>query len=798
MRARDIPDGELPREGVSALGPRRRAQRVARHGGVVWRVAYAILAAAAAIAAALGARAIADNDASSARHAFAGASERVAARLDAALEREQELSVSAATYFAANPHAPAQAFTTWARWAGVADRYPELRRLELVVLLSGSKSPASRATRAVSAPPSAASSSLRCVIVADSIRATVRPPAASTDLCARQPALLATRDSGESAYGTAGSRPHETLEILTPVYRGGFAPSARGVRRAAFVGWLREIADPQKLLARGLASEEAIVLRLHHRGSFGVTFETLADGAATQGGAQSSTTNLSGGWTLRTSAAPVDAAPLENGDALALLIAGLAFGALLAGLALARGGSARSRPDSTDAHRAEELYDALTGLPNRALTLDRAERMIARAGRDSGVLAGAVLIDIDWFADVNERFGRKAGDQLLRGVAQRLQTTLRAQDSIGRIGGDEFAVLVEAARGVRFDVVARRVLEALHEPLELTGFGPNFVLTASLGVAFGRYASTEDLLNDARLALVAAKSAGKDRYTLFNANMRSIVEERGVLEAELNAALSAGQLSLTYEPIRDLRSRAVVGFEATVQWHHPERGVLPAPAFAALADETRLDVPIGRWALEEACSRAAEWNLGESRLAVAVKVSANQLNRDGFSTDVRRALQQSGLEPPLLTLEIAESTVLDDLEVARARLAQVTQLGVSIAIDDFGNGYAFRSDLEQMAIDCIKVDRASLAESEDEDYRDWLLEAILSFGRDLSMNVIATGVETPAQLGALCAMGFPMAQGAAVGAAVPADGAYALATAPLPAPFVQAPHARMHTPPPGR
>jgi diguanylate cyclase (GGDEF)-like protein len=433
--------------------------------------------------------------------------------------------------------------------------------------------------------------------------------------------------------------------------------------------------------------------------------------------------------------------------------------------------------------------------------LDRAERMIARGSRESGVLAGAMLIDIDWFEDINERFGRAAGDRVLRAVAERLQGAMRAHDSVGRMGGDEFAVLVEASRGVRFDAVARRVIEALHEPIELEGFGPSFVITASVGVAFGRYKTTDNLLGDARLALVSAKSAGKDRYTLFNANMRSVVEGRGVLEAELNAALSRGEMFLLYQPIRDLRTRAIVGLEALVNWRHPEKGVMAANEFADLAQDTGLVVPIGRWALEEACTRAAEWNLSEHRVAVALKISSTQLARDGFVTDVRRALQQSGLEPPLLTLEISEPTLMDDLDQARARFAQIRALGVSIAIDDFGNGYAFRSDLENMPIDCLKVDRASLAESEGDDYRNWLLEAILSFARDLSLNVIATGVEHTRQLHALFTMGFPMAQGGAVGETVPADAVAVLLDEPLPAPYATPAHEAhapgAHVPEPG-
>ena len=176
-----------------------------------------------------------------------------------------------------------------------------------------------------------------------------------------------------------------------------------------------------------------------------------------------------------------------------------------------------------------------------------------------------------------------------------------------------------------------------------------------------------------------------------------------------------------------------MGLEALIRWLHPTQGVLPPDDFIPLAEETGLIVPIGRWALEEACSRAAAWNVAGHRVGISVKVSANQLNRDGFATDVRRALQQSGIEPSLLTLEIAETTVMRDLAAAAERLEEIKQLGVRIAIDDFGSGYAHHADLQRMPLDFLKVDRSSLAASDDEDYRSWLLQAILVVGRDLSL-----------------------------------------------------------------
>jgi diguanylate cyclase (GGDEF)-like protein len=396
--------------------------------------------------------------------------------------------------------------------------------------------------------------------------------------------------------------------------------------------------------------------------------------------------------------------------------------------------------------------------------------MLARSKRQSGMLVGALFIDIDWLKDINDKLGQAAGDQLLKIVGQRLEAVIRAQDTLGRLGGDEFVLLVESSgSGVRLEGLARRVIEALHKPVELEGFRPTFFMTASIGVAFGRYTNSQDLLRDARLALDSAKAAGRDRYTLFNANMRAVIEGRGLLEADLNTALHQGQLFLQYQPVYDLASRRVVEFEALVRWLHPKHGVLPLGDFLPLAEETGLIVPLGRFVLEAACSRAAQWNVSGHRVGVSVNVSTNQLNRPGFVTDVRRALQQSGVEPSLLTLEIAEATVMLDVAAATRRLEELKQLGARIAIDDFGSGYAYRSDLQRLPLDVLKVDRNSLAQSNDEDYRSWLLEAILVLGRDLSLVVVAKGIETHEQLATLQGMGFAMAQGYFLGRPVPAD-----------------------------
>jgi diguanylate cyclase (GGDEF)-like protein len=748
----------------------------------------------------LGAQSVASRNATKQRAEFSHSATAIASTLKLAIQREEELAISASTYFADNPKASGAEFSAWVKWAHTLRRYPELEGLGLVTLVRSSGLPAFAAAQrghpiktpvtatavaltpaASAAASAAAASSLHivpsgsrpyyCLASAGLARSSSERPAAGLDYCASTPTLIGSRLTAQRTFTPATAAQGAGVGLQTPVYRGSVTPRSTVGRKAAFVGWLREVLVPAVVLKATLQGHPENVVHLRYGTS--AASAVFASGTPAEG-AQSSASNLHNGWTVRTFGPQISSAISADGEALALLIAGIVLSATLALLIFSAGtGSGGEQapgrlPGPRTPH--EDLYDELTGLPNHGLTLDLAERMVARAGRQSGMLAGALFIDVDWFSDVNEKLGEAAGDQLLTIVARRLENVVRAGDPVGRVGGDQFVVLVESeARNVRLDGLARRVMESLHKPVDLDDFGPSFFLTASIGVAFGRYGTPEELLRDSKLALDAAKDAGKDRYTLFNASMRSVIEGRGVLEGDLNTALVEQQFFLLYQPIYDLGTREVVALEALIRWRHPSRGVLQPSEFLPLAEETGLIVPIGRWVLEEACARTAAWNVAGHRVGVSAMVSANQLNREGFATDVRRALQQSGIDPSLLTLEIAESTVMLDLDAAAARMQPIKQLGVCIAIDDFGSGYAYRSDLQRMPLDFLKVDRSALAASDDEDYRSWLLEAILHFGRDLSLTVIAKGVETFEQMTALQSMGCTLAQGYFMGDPTPAN-----------------------------
>ncbi|HMD56442.1 MAG TPA: EAL domain-containing protein [Solirubrobacteraceae bacterium] len=771
-------------------------------GRATWILAAAVCVAAGVSASVLGAHSVATKNATKAEQAFHASAAGVASTLKLSIQHEEDLVENASTFFASNPLASQTEFATWSQWVRTLRRYPELERMGLVTVVPASelaafqarvvgKVPAAPVAGGGSSAPATGSAHaggsvglLRitppggrpyyCLASAEIVRSPARRARLGLDYCARMPTLLLSRDSGTASYAPVSATRAGQLNVDTPIFRGSAPASGPAGRTGSFVGWLREVLVPGVVLEEALRGHPGVAVRLSYkRGTSNATFAL----GTPQTGAPSATTSLHEGWTVESFGAPVSSDVLSDPEARGLLIAGcllsLLLGVLIYVLGSGRpGGAAPRRPGAPRGQRSpgDGLYDELTGVPGRALTLDRAERTVARAGRQSGMLAGALLIDVDWFSDVNERFGRAAGDQLLQIVAERLDEVVRTEDSLGRMEGDRFAIIVESvARGVRLDSLARRVIEALHEPIGIDDFGPSFHLTASIGVAYGRYTSHEQMLHDAELALRASKTAGKDRYTLFNANMRAVIEDRGVLEAELNAALRESQFFMLYQPICDLRTRKVIGLEAMIRWQHPKQGVLLPSDFIPLAEETGLIVPIGRWALQEACGRAAAWEVAGHRVAVGVQVSANQFNRDGFATDVLRALQQSGVEPSLVTLELDETTIMSDAAVATERMHELKGLGVQIAIDNFGSGYAYRSDLQRMPIDYLKVDRGSLAASEDEDYRHWLLEAILVFGRDLSLTVVAKGIETAEQVDALQTMGCTLAQGHFFGEPAPGD-----------------------------
>jgi diguanylate cyclase (GGDEF)-like protein len=396
-------------------------------------------------------------------------------------------------------------------------------------------------------------------------------------------------------------------------------------------------------------------------------------------------------------------------------------------------------------HRA--LHDALTELPNRALVLDRATQLLARARRAMRP-AAALYIDVDGFKQVNDTFGHAAGDELLCAVAARLSGVVRESDTVGRMGGDEFVILLDSPMlDVGPELVAERLLEVLRQPVELDAAGGRRVLiSASIGIAVGEQTTADDLLRDADMALYAAKQAGKDRVVVFESSMQTAAQDRLLLEMDLREAVDGDQLFLVYQPTFDLQTEAVRGVEALVRWRHPSRGIVTPDHFIGLAEDAGLIVPIGRWVLREACRQAAEWHATGRTIGMSVNVSGRQLDDDRIGEDVRRALAESGLDPAALTLEVTETALMRDPDATARRLHALKELGVRIAIDDFGTGYSSMAYLRQFPVDALKIDRAFISGIAASKESAALVHTLVQLGKTLELETLGEGIEEPAQL----------------------------------------------------
>jgi len=734
------------------------------------------------------ARAVARSDADKAQLAFHLSSAEIASTLKLAIQHEEDLVVDASAFVTGDPKASPADFDRWAESVHAMQRYPELENIGLVKLVGASRLAAFEARLATDpvlplGPQSAGSteSALQvvppgkrpyyCLAVAGLARSAASYMPAGVDYCALAPSMFAARVSGAAGYAPVVDGENTTLGVDTPVYRGGIVPSTVAARRRTFVGWIGELLVPNVVLERALEGHPNLAVMFRYNSRFSHAVFTSGTIPA---GAQSTTIDLPEGWSVQSFAAGAGGGVFGDSHALTLLIGGILLGVAF-GLLVFVLGTGRHRALSLVREKTRELshqalHDTLTGLPNRALVLDRAKQLLARAARQPGMVAGALFVDIDGFKYVNDRLGHAAGDRLLRVVGERLQSTVREQDTVGRLGGDEFVLLVESsADGETPDLLADRLTEVLREPVELDDGRTIFSVTASIGVTSGRYATPDALLRDADLALYAAKAAGKDRYALFDASTHAGVEGRLELEVDLSAALQDEQFFLLYQPIFDLPSRELAGVEALIRWRHPQQGIVAPDSFIPLAEESGMIVPIGRWVLDEACRQAAAWAAQGLQIDISVNVSAYQLGRKEFAEDVRRALAKSGIEPSSLTLEVTETTLMRDVSAACERLEEIKALGVRVAIDDFGTGYASLSNLQRMPVDVLKIDRSFVAALNDGGQSRELLEAILGVGQALSLAVVAEGIEQPSQLTTLEEMGCQMAQGFLTGRPSPAE-----------------------------
>lgn len=433
----------------------------------------------------------------------------------------------------------------------------------------------------------------------------------------------------------------------------------------------------------------------------------------------------------------------------------------------ASGTATRIAGSQTDVTK-NKAYDSLTGLPNRVLLLECLEGKIEQLRRRESEGFAVLFLDLDRFKVVNDSLGHMAGDQLLAEVARRLRAVVRCsstgrhEDLLARLGGDEFALVLAGVPSAEAGQnVAARILRELQAPVVLEG--REVFTSASIGIVLSHpeCEGPLELLRDADTAMYRAKSLGKARYVVFDAEMRSRVIRRLETETDLRRALERDQFVLFYQPKVDLASGELAGFEALLRWLHPERGLILPADFIPLAEETGLIVPIGEWVLRQACQAARRWqgHAHPEPLEVSVNVSARQFRQPGLPGIIGRILEETGLDPRVLQLEVTESVLIDDVDAALPTFSAIKAMGVGLKIDDFGTGYSSLNYLAHLPFDTLKIDRTFVVAICHDEQSLELVKTILELARNLGMRVVAEGVETEGQAASLQQLGCNFAQG---------------------------------------
>jgi diguanylate cyclase (GGDEF)-like protein len=434
--------------------------------------------------------------------------------------------------------------------------------------------------------------------------------------------------------------------------------------------------------------------------------------------------------------------------------------------------------DVTERKRAEEqllhaaYHDSLTGLANRSLFTDHLRLAMERARRHDNHLFGVLFMDLDRFKNVNDSLGHAHGDQLLLAVSERLQKCVRPEDTVARFGGDEFAILLNSIEN-SIDVIrtAERIQQMISQPFTL-GHHEIFT-TASVGITLSSlgYAEADELLRDADTAMYRAKAIGTGRFEVFDKVMHARAVTALKLENDLRRAVENEEFRILYQPIVNTESGAVAGFEALIRWEHPERGLTSPAEFIAAAEETDLIIAMGDWVLSNACRQARQWQREfprDEQLFISVNLSGKQFTQRDLVEVVERALRESGLPPHCLKLEITETILMENAEVAISMLKRLRTLGVQLGIDDFGTGYSSLSYLRRFPLDHLKIDQSFVQDIDRDPNSLAIVGAIINLGHTLRLSVIAEGVESGAQLDLLRQYRCDQAQGFHFARALPA------------------------------
>ncbi len=715
-----------------------------------------LLFAGGVFGAALTARSVAQRSADKSRTALALSSVEVASTLRLAIQRQEDLAVSATGFFLGTPIPSNDQFLAWAKTVQAMQRYPELLGWGEVVMVTAAQLQAYMALAAADPAGVVASGTFElvppgdrpfyCLFVVGESRNPESGAPPGFDYCAgpNGARTLAARDSGRIGYQSVDTGVGvPTLAVQVPFYREGVTPTTVEARREAFAGWVGLGFDPKVVLDQALRDRPgtAVTLRFHDESSDAV----FTSGHGAEGDA-SVAHDLGNGWIVETFATVPDVGILADRDAVLVLLGGVVISLVLAALVLVLGtGRAlalRLVGQRTDELRHQALHDSLTKLPNRALIMDRIEQLLAR-NRRHGTIGAALYIDLDDFKNVNDTLGHEAGDHLLVAVAARLTSAMRDADTIGRMGGDEFVVLIDGAQlKVSPALVAERLLDVMRQPFELDEASMPLTVNTSIGIAIGDRVNGGELIRDADVALYQAKAAGKNRYEIFYPRMQTEISRRIELEFDLRSAIESNQLHLAYQPIYNLDDLSLVGAEALLRWNHPVLGVIEPDEFIPILEQTGQIQEVGRWVLNQACNQMAAWHARGDTLDVSVNVSGRQLDHDNIVAHISEALSNSGLDPSSLIIEVTETALMRDAADTAVRLRAIKALGVRIAVDDFGTGYSSLAYLQQFPVDCLKIDRSFTHAITTSPESKALIRTLVQLGRDLGLKTLAEGVET--------------------------------------------------------
>jgi diguanylate cyclase (GGDEF)-like protein len=732
-----------------------------------WGAVAAIVVALGSVSSIIGANAV-DNVQSQRIHRnFITSSLEIASTLKLELQGQRDLIGSVESFLVGDPRATQAQFTRWSKDVRVLQRYGAVTSLGVIEYVTAAQLPAyaTRVSAQQGAPfriEPAGKRPYYCLAPVGITRPGSPTLARDIDVCASGlgPLFIAARDGGKSAVLPYSYDGVHTVALETPIYKGGGVPSTRAGRERTFIAVIALSLLPKVILTNALIGHPDTAVALHYGGAHS---SIVFQGGVAPRGAGTATVNLHDGWTI-------DAIGVANGGglwgddvAMAILFSGFAL-SLLVGALIFQLGSERSRlkvlvHERTQALHFQATHDTLTGLPNRALIVDRIDQLLVR-NRRRGTLGAALYVDLDDFKNVNDSLGHAAGDRLLILVADRMKAALREADTIGRMGGDEFVILLDGGDDVASaDVVAQRLLDVMRRPFELSGSLLPLLINTSIGIAVGDRLTGSEFLRDADVALYEAKSNGKNKYVFFNPKMEEEIGERVTLEHNLRSALAERQFHLVYQPFYTLSNLTMVGVEALLRWEHPTRGLLESDEFVPILERTGQIREVGAWVLKEACTQMAAWHAEGSTLDLSVNVSGHQFDEEVLIHQLREALRISGLSASSLSIEVTERTLGDDTESIVAQLQSVRALGVRVAIDDFGTGYSSLSSLRQFPVDTIKIDRSFTKSITTSPKTRALMMTFIHLGRDLGLNTLAEGVESFEQMDLLRGTDLTLVQG---------------------------------------